>query len=71
LVQPSKVTGFTLAWPIWTRPGSFAAIRALLSHPRLREPGALEHLGVDHVRLTRRISLDRYRNFSLAEPLQC
>jgi hypothetical protein len=63
--------GFALAWPIWTRPASFAAIRALLSHPRLREPGALEHLGVDHVRLTRRISLDRYRNFSLAEPLQC
>jgi hypothetical protein len=63
-------SGFTLAWPIWTRPASLAAIRALLSHPRLREPGALEYLGVDHVRLTHRISLDRYRNFSFAGPLQ-
>jgi hypothetical protein len=60
---------FTFAWPIWRAPASFAAIRALLSHPRLREPQALEHLGVDHVRVTRRISIDRLRNFTYAEPL--
>jgi hypothetical protein len=61
---------FSLAWPIWTTPTSLAAIRALLSHPKLREPGALEYLGVDHVRVTRRVSLDRLRNFAYAEPLE-
>jgi hypothetical protein len=61
---------FTLAWPIWTTPASLASIRALLSHPKLREPRALEYLGVDHVRATRRISLDRLRNFTYAEPLE-
>lgn len=60
---------FTFAWPIWGAPASFAAVRTLLSHPRLREPQALDYLGVDHVRVTRRISLDRYRNFTYAEPL--
>jgi hypothetical protein len=62
-------SGFTFAWPIWNAPASFAAIHALLSHPDLREPLALEHLGVDHIRVTRRISLDKYRNFTYAEPL--
>jgi hypothetical protein len=61
---------FSLAWPIWTKPISLAAIRALLSHPELRKPGALDYLGVDHVRVTRRISLDRLRNFTAAEPLE-
>jgi hypothetical protein len=61
--------GFTFAWPIWRLPASFAAVRALLSHPKLREPQALDHLGVDHIRVTRRISLERYRNFTHAEPL--
>lgn len=61
---------FSFAWPIWTKPASLATIRALLSHPRLREPGAVEYLGVDHVRVTRRISLDRLRNFTYAEPLE-
>lgn len=60
---------FTFAWPVWRQPASLAAIRALLSHPRLREPGALEPLGVDHVLVTRRISLDRLRNFTRAEAI--
>jgi hypothetical protein len=60
---------FRLAWPIWTTPTSLAGIRALLSHPQLHEPGALDYLGVDHVRVTRRISLDRLRNFTAAVPL--
>jgi hypothetical protein len=61
---------FTLAWPIWGAPASFAAVRAaLLSHPKLHEPQALDHLGVDHVRVPRRINLDRLRNFTNAEPL--
>jgi hypothetical protein len=61
--------GFSLAWPMWKVPASLAAIRALLSHPGLHVPGALDHLGVDHVRVSRRISLDRLRNFTRAEPL--
>lgn len=61
---------FSLAWPIWTTPISLAAVRALLSHPQLRKQGALDYLGVDHVRVTRRISLDRLRNFTAAEPLE-
>jgi hypothetical protein len=59
---------FTFAWPIWTMPASLAAIRALLSHPKLCEPRALQYLSVDHVRVTRRVSLDRLRNFTSAEP---
>jgi len=61
---------FSFAWPIWTVPASLAAIRGLLSHPELRKPDALRHLGVDHVRVARRISLDRLRNFTYAEPLE-
>jgi hypothetical protein len=62
--------GFSFAWPIWRAPATFATIRALLSHPDLREPQALDHLDVDHVRITRRISLERYRNFTYAGPLE-
>jgi predicted RNase H-like HicB family nuclease len=50
--------------------GADLLLRALLSHPKLREPRALEYLGVDHVRVTRRISLGRLRNFTYAEPLE-
>jgi hypothetical protein len=60
---------FSLAWPIWRAPASLAAIRALLSHPDLRSPRALDHLGVDHIMVARRISLDRFRSFTRAEPL--
>jgi hypothetical protein len=60
---------FSFAWPIWKAPASLAAIRALLSHPGLREGDALGYLGVDHVRVSRRISLDRLRNFTAAEPV--
>jgi hypothetical protein len=59
---------FSFAWPIWRSPASLSAVRALLSHPDLRMPRALEYLGVDHVKVTRRISLDRLRNFTAAEP---
>ena len=61
--------GFSFAWPIWKTPASFAAFRALLSHPDLHNAGALDRLGVHHVRVTRRISLERYRNFTAAERL--
>jgi hypothetical protein len=31
--------------------------------------GALDHLGIDHIRVSRRISLDRLWNFTAAEAL--
>jgi hypothetical protein len=61
---------FSFAWPIWKEQTSLATIRALLSHPELREPRALEYLGIDHIRIAQRISLDRLRNFSSATPLE-
>jgi hypothetical protein len=59
---------FSLAWPVWREPASLAAIRALLSHPELRTPGALEYLGVHQVLVAQRISLDRLKNFRFAIP---
>jgi hypothetical protein len=56
---------FIFAWPIWKIPASLAAIRVLLSQPKLHEPGGLDHLGVDHVRVCR----ERLRNFTAAEPV--
>lgn len=61
--------GFSFAWPISKTPVSFAGLRALLSHPMLREPRGLRYFGVDHVRVARRISLGKYRNFTYAGPL--
>ncbi|MBX9825149.1 MAG: hypothetical protein K2Y27_09150 [Xanthobacteraceae bacterium] len=60
--------GFSFAWPIWPDPASLSAIRSLLSHPALRTSGALAHLGVDHVRITRRITPpgSKYLNFTPA-----
>jgi hypothetical protein len=37
------------------------------THPKLREPGALDYPGGDQVRVSRRISLERLRNFTAAE----
>jgi hypothetical protein len=61
--------GFSFAWPIWRESVTLSAIQVLLSHPDLREIGALAHLGVDHVMVTRRISVGKFMNFSQARPL--
>lgn len=61
--------GFSFAWPIWRGSVTLSAIRALLAHPNLHEIGALAHLGVDHVMVTRRISVGKFMNFSLARPV--
>lgn len=61
--------GYSFAWPIWREPTSLAGIRAMLTHPGLRVPGALRHLGIDHVLISRRISVGRYMNFTRARPL--
>jgi hypothetical protein len=62
-------SGFTLAWPIWRDPATLSAIRGLLVHPDLRRPGGLAHLGVDHVRSARRISIGKFMNFTRALPI--
>jgi hypothetical protein len=54
-------------WPIWRHPVSLATIRALLGHPRLREPAARNALGVVELRSARRISVGRYQNVTRAE----
>lgn len=61
--------GFSFAWPIWRAPASLAAIRAMLAHPDLRTPGGLDHLGVEHVYVARRISVGKFMNFARARPL--
>lgn len=61
--------GFSFAWPIWRDPATLPAIRSLLTHPDLRKPGGLAHLGVDHVVVSRRISVGKFMNFSRARPL--
>jgi hypothetical protein len=61
---------FTFTWPIWRAPASLAAIRAMLSHPGISAgPSALVHLGVEQLRRTRRIRIDRYANFTRAETI--
>jgi len=61
--------GFSFAWPIWREPATLQTIRALLSHPDARKPGALPHLGVDHVLVARRISVGKFMNFTRARPI--
>lgn len=65
----SSVHGFSFAFPIWRDPATLTAIRALLSHPDLREPEGLKHLGVDHVVVAQRISVGKFKNFARARPL--
>lgn len=62
----STANGFSFAWPIWRDPASLASIRALLSHPDLREPERLAHLGVKSTMEARRISVGKFMNFSRA-----
>lgn len=61
--------GVTFAWPIWRDPASLACIAALLTHPDLRRPGSFRHLGVDHVLVSRRISVGKFMNFARARPI--
>jgi hypothetical protein len=59
-----------ISWPIWTKPASLHAIRALVSHPVFQEdtpdPARVRALGVHEVRRTRRISVGKYLNFTRA-----
>jgi hypothetical protein len=61
---------FIFAWPIWRKPASLIAIGAMLSHPDLRNgPRNLAHLGIEQVRLARRIGVGRFMNFTRAEAI--
>lgn len=62
--------GFSFAWPVWHDPASLSAIRALLGHPSLREPGGLSHLGVEHVFAAQRISVGKFMNFTRARLIE-
>lgn len=62
--------GFSFAWPIWREPATLSAIRALITHPDLRKPGALAHFGVGHIMVARRISVGKFANFSRARPIE-
>jgi hypothetical protein len=58
---------FAFAWPIWREPASLTAIRAMLSHPRLHDAfEPLAHLGVLQTRITRRIGVGKFGNFTRA-----
>lgn len=61
--------GFSFAWPVWRDPASLSAVRALLGHPKLRTPGGLAHLGVEHVLEARRISVGKFMNVARAQPI--
>jgi hypothetical protein len=65
----SSAEGFSFAWPIWREPATLSAIRALLAHRDLREPGSLAYLGIDYVVEARRISVGKFMNFSRARPI--
>jgi hypothetical protein len=65
----SSADGFSFAWPIWREPATLAAIRALLGHPNLRDPGALAHFGVVDVMVAQRISVGKFMNFTRARSL--
>ena len=62
--------GYFFTWPIWRHPISLAAIRALLSHPRLDDWTVRDALGIVERRRTRRISVGKFMNFTRAEPLE-
>lgn len=65
----SNADGFSFAFPIWRDAATLTAVRALLCHPNLREPGGLKHMGVDHVVVTKRISVGKFMNFARARPI--
>ena len=58
---------FIFSWPIWREPISLAAIRNLLGHPGLDNPATCAELGIVDRRISRRISVGKYMNFTPAE----
>jgi hypothetical protein len=64
-----NVDGFFFSWPIWREPATLSAIRALIGHPRLRQPEALGYLSVHQVMTAKRLSVGKFMNFARAVAL--
>ena len=62
--------GYFFAWPIWRHPIGLAAIRALLSHPRIHDPAVRDALGIVERRRARRIAVGKFMNVTRAEPVE-
>ncbi len=60
---------FTFTWPIWRKPISMTAIRALLGHPGLDDADTRRVLGVVDRQRARRISVGRFMNITRAVSL--
>lgn len=62
-----------ITWPIWTRPATLKAIQAMLDEPALVEEkpdfAVLSRLSIVEARRVRRISVDKFINFSRAEAM--
>lgn len=65
----SNAEGFSFAWPIWREPATLRAVCALMTHPKLKDTGALAHLSVDQVLEARRVSVGKFMNFTRARPV--
>ena len=60
---------FCFSWPIWRHPISLAAIRVLLSYPKMRKR-EYEIFGIVEHRRAIRVSNGKFMNFSRAEKIQ-
>lgn len=58
--------GFAFRWPIWRDALSLATIRALLTRGDLQDDAVSDRLAVDRVLETRRISVGKFMNFTVA-----
>lgn len=61
--------GPTFHWPIWRAPVSLAAVRAMLAHPGIAEPGGLARLGVETVMRAPIEAIGQYKHVGRAGPL--
>ncbi len=65
----AEPSGVALYWPIWNKPASLSAIRALLAHPAITEPEKLARFGVVTVMRARIELINRFKNVSRARPV--
>jgi len=75
-----ETTGFVTAgsrgtwfrWPIWSRPISMPVVQSLLASQRVRQAStneaALRRMGVEAVFKSQRLTVEKYRNFTMGVP---
>jgi hypothetical protein len=74
-----RTTGFSArgrgathwTWPIWSDPLPVDVVRSLLAHPGLHQDASsamLRAMGIDEVFRSRRLTVDKFRCFTPAEP---